>query len=170
MLSVDQHLLWFCFRPRKSRAHPTQSKTGTPTAAATRPESKKASATYVRSSSPSHVSGENQRQASAPEESSVGISFIVLYLVRFLSCIIFLFLRILSPAPSWVEATVRYPCADSVYSPDVDRTQPPRTRAREEKRFAFPRGRSAMSPGTSYRLVNVRSASVFSSPPTGRST
>lgn len=66
-----------CFRPRKSRAQPSHSRTGTPTAAATRPESKKASATYARSRSPSHVSGENQRKASAPEESSVVIVSIV---------------------------------------------------------------------------------------------
>ena len=70
-----------CFRPRKSQTQPSQSKTGTPTAAATRPESKKASATYMRNSSPSHISGENQRKASAPVESSVVISFVVLYFV-----------------------------------------------------------------------------------------
>lgn len=162
---ADQHRLRLCFRPRKSRAQPSHSRAGTPTAAATKPESKKASATYARSSNPSHVSGENHRFGSRLVESSVVISSVViLYFVYNISISMVRFAPTAMNRRYWPPSMRRF-----MYSLSAGHLQPFRTRAREAKRFARPRGRSAMSPGTSYRLVNVRSVSTFVHP-SGRST
>ena len=84
--------------------------------------------------------------------------------------VIFLSVWYVSPLQPWIDATVRHPCAGFAYPPSADPSQPPRPGKAKQNSLLCPAKDPPKVRTLAYRLVNVRSASAFSSPPTGRST